>query len=162
MKSTLTLPAALTLSLAALALPGFAQDQDDDKEIRLDDCPAAVKTAIEANLNGASVEEIERVTRAGVVQYHIDAQTEAKDDVQLHFGEDGTLLKREADLKLDAAPEAVRAAVAAIGGTVEDLDEVTEGDQVTYHADIQTADNRDWDLVFSANGDELSRAEDKD
>lgn len=77
----------------ALALPAFAADEE--KEVDLKDCPAAVQKTIKDAAADGKVIEVERIVRKdGSVIFEADIKRTDGRKVEVQVAEDGTLLKK--------------------------------------------------------------------
>ena len=83
---------AETVSLGVAA----SSRTDDDEAVTLAQCPAAVRTTIEAHLNGGSIVELERTTDHGEVLYEVDVRG-ADGVAEFDVAEDGTFRGYEED-----------------------------------------------------------------
>jgi uncharacterized membrane protein YkoI len=155
MKAT-SIVSLAALAAIATATPAAARD------VALSDCPEAVRSTIEAHARGGRVEEVEQVRVRGALVYIADVELKGGADLHLHVSPAGALVKTVEDLRQADAPEAVRAALRQLGGRVDDLDKVTTGGTVTYHAEIDRPGQADLDVVVSADGRELRQTEDRD
>ncbi|WP_193211199.1 hypothetical protein [Luteolibacter marinus] len=131
-------------------------------EPKVADCPPAVRGTIEANTRGGTVDEVERFTVGASELYVAEIEGPRGRDIELHITADGGLLKTVEDIRLAAAPEAVRIAVAAMEGTVDDVDKVTVGKAVTYHIELDRAGAPDLEVVLSPDGKVVRQAEEMD
>lgn len=148
----------LTAGLFSLAFvaPALA------REIKLTDCPQPVQSAITSNTRDGRVDEIEMVQIQGKTVYIAEIDLKGEVDLNLHVSSDGKLVKTVEDIRLSAAPEAVRSALKALGGHVDDIDMITVGSTVTYDADVERHGQPDLDVVVSAEGKIIRQTEDRD
>jgi len=79
--------------LAAFMLLAWPASSPAD-EVSIDQVPPAVRAAIERELRGGKLEEIERETRNGRTVYEVEFKRDGKDR-EIHVAEDGTVLKRD-------------------------------------------------------------------
>lgn len=153
--SSSALLAAGLFSLAFVA-PALA------REIKLTDCPQPVQSAVTSNARDGRVDEIEMVQIEGKTVYIAEIDLKGDVDLNLHVAPDGKLVKTVEDIRLSAAPEAVRSALKALGGHVDDLDLITAGSTVTYDADVERHGQADLDVIVSADGKIIRQTEDRD
>lgn len=145
-------PRLLLSAVSALILPLSAADT-----IELADCPPAVRATIDANLQGGTLEDIEQDTRKDAIVYDADVVLGENDVLELRIAEDGTLQETRRKIELDAAPEAVAAAVRGLGGQFESLREIHWGDQVRYRAVVVAENGDKANVEFADDGTELNR-----
>lgn len=153
--SSSSILAAGLFSLAFVA-PALA------REIKLTDCPQPVQSAINSNARDGRVDEVEMVQFQGNTVYIAEVDLKGDVDLNLHVAPDGKLIKTVEDIRLSAAPEAVRTALKALGGHVDDIDLITTGSTVTYDADVERHGEPDLDVIVSAEGKIIRQTEDRD
>ncbi|MCW1885575.1 hypothetical protein OKA04_12620 [Luteolibacter flavescens] len=144
--------------LAALALIAPAASRD----IRLADCPEPVRNVIQSNARDCKIEEVEVFQREGKTIYIAEVDLKGGIDLNLYVSAEGALLKTKEDIRLADAPEAVRTTLQGLGGRVDDLDKITEGETVTYDADIERHGQPDLDVIVAADGKVVRQTEDRD
>jgi uncharacterized membrane protein YkoI len=152
----------LTQSLIALSLSAFSFADDD---ISLHQCPPAVQDAIQKNLRGGKLDDIEKKHYGDRSTYVAEVELPGRDDnndLELHIAEDGRLLKSIEDIDLKDTPPAVRDALRNFGGKVDDVDRVEMDGQVTYHAEIDRNNDDDLDVVVAADGKVIRETRDDD
>jgi uncharacterized membrane protein YkoI len=133
-------------------------------DVRLADCPAAVRATIQENQRDGRVDEVEMYQIEGKSLYVAEVDLPNHRDLKIHVRADGSLLKTREDSALAEVPEAVRQAASARlgGGTVDDVDKETVGKTVTYHIEVDRKGAADVDLVIAEDGKILSETEDYD
>lgn len=144
------------LAAVALIAPAAARD------IRLADCPDPVRKTIEANARDGKIEEVEMIERQGKTTYIADIDLKGGLDLNLYISAEGTLIKTSEDIRLADAPEAVRTTLQGLGGRVDDIDKITEGNTVTYDADVDRHGQADLDVIVSTDGKIVRQTEDRD
>lgn len=152
----------LTHSLIALSLSAFSFADDD---ISLNQCPPAVQETIQKNLRGGKLDGIEKKHYGDRSIYVADIDLPGLTDdneLELHIAEDGKLLKSVEDIDLKNVPAAVRDALNAFGGKVDDLDRVETDGKVTYHAEIDREKDHDLDVVVTEDGKVIRETRDDD
>ena len=80
-------------------VPGEAEPVDDgeqEREVTIDEVPAAVRETILREAGDNKIEEIEEETENGVVTYEAEWHEGGK-EVEIKVAADGTLLKKEID-----------------------------------------------------------------
>ncbi len=78
------------------ALDRASASIEDEMVVTLDAVPAAVRATIDAQLNGGTIDEIERSEKDGAVRYEVDIE-HTDGDFELVIAADGTLLGRAID-----------------------------------------------------------------
>lgn len=91
---------ALCFALATVC----AAEKDDDQKVTLDQCPTAVQKTLNEQAKGGTIDEIEKETEDGKVIYSAEITKDGK-TYDVEVGEDGTLIKSEADDEDDDASE---------------------------------------------------------
>lgn len=147
---------AIPIFLVLLCTPAFA---DDDDDLRLNQCPAAVQATIQEHSRGARIDDIDRIGIEGNVIYRAEIDLPNDQDLKLYISGNGALLKTLEEITLTEAPEAVRRVAQQQGGTIDDVARETKGQAVTYHVEIDRRGQPDLDLVLGADGAILSRTE---
>ena len=74
---------------------GYYEQPKTEEVVTVQQIPAPVRTVIERESAGGVVEEIQKETKAGKVQYDADI-IKAGHKIGLEIGEDGTILERKA------------------------------------------------------------------
>ena len=118
------------LAFTVLLLAAGVQAEEDEKQVTIEQVPAAVKAAIETLAGTGTVKEIEEEKESGKVIYSVEIVQDGK-EVEHEIGADGAVLKTEADdddddekadeeeeqeIAIDALPQPVRAAFANVAG----------------------------------------------
>lgn len=128
----------------------------DELELTLEQCPPAVSKAITENLNGAKLDEIEKITIGGRSIYVVEADLRQGRDLEFHLEASGNLIKWSADTRLKDVPKAVQDKITHFGGKLDDLERVKEKGRETFHAEIKKG-NTEYKIVLNTKGEELSR-----
>jgi uncharacterized membrane protein YkoI len=80
----------------ALALPAHADGKKKKEEVKLADCPAAVRQTIKDNAAGGEILEVEKATKKdGTVVYEAEVKKADGKKVDVKVAADGKLLKVE-------------------------------------------------------------------
>ncbi len=85
------LPGVLVL-FAALGM-GLADDEDNEKTLKLSDCPKAVQKTLKREAHGSELEEISKEEEDGKTVYEAEAEIDGK-DYEIEVAADGTLLSK--------------------------------------------------------------------
>jgi len=151
----LGIPSCFFLALACHSMAG---------EIRLDDCPEAVRATVRQHERQGRVDEVKSYDIQGRVLYVVEVDLPTKRELKLHISPDGTLVKMSEEISLEELPDTVRAMVVekSAGGTLDDVEKETVGKIVTYRVEIERKKMPDVDLVLDAAGGILSETEEAD
>jgi uncharacterized membrane protein YkoI len=125
---------ALGIAVAVLAVTTIGAASE--KKVQMNDLPPAVRSAIEAETKDSTVKGVSREVENGKTMYEAETVRNGHSR-DLLFDATGAVVEVEEELALDKAPEAVKAALAAHGGTILTLESVTKGSTVTYEAQVQ-------------------------
>lgn len=150
-----------TFAALAIAAP-LATAQTERRELRLEDCPPAVRSTIETNARGGRVEEVDHISIDGKEIYIAEVELPKDRDLKVYVSGTGTLAKTLEDITLAEAPEAVQQAARGLGGSVDDVDKEIAGGKTSYHVEIDRHGERDLDVVIAEDGTILSRTEEAD
>lgn len=133
-------------------------------EIRLTDCPPAVRSAIEKNSRGGVIDEIESYTVEDRRLFIADIELAGDRDLKLHVSADGVLLKTTEEITMTEMPAAVKstAETRAAGEQIDDVKMITEKKIVIYLVEIDRKAAADIKLEISVDGKILRETEDLD
>lgn len=147
-----------TLVFCALVAPAGAKD------VKLADCPPAVRATIEGNKRDGRIDEVDRYLIEGKTLYVAEVDLPGDRDLKIHVGADGGLLKTREDIALAEIPAAVNRVVTdkLADGKVDDVDKEIAGKTVTYHVEIDRKADADLKLVLAEDGKVLSETEEID
>lgn len=127
-------------------------------EIRLEDCPAAVQQAIQANSRDGRVDDIE-LSPDGMT-YEVEINLPRLRDRELRIAADGVVVEAIEDIDLTEAQEPVRRTVegeTTAGARLEEFERKTTSGTTVFLAEIDLPDNRDLYLEVSDKGSILNR-----
>jgi len=113
--------------------------------------PQPVRAAVQKAFGSAKVVGVDEEKEEGKVVYEVKVKQEGH-IVELSVHADGTVVSEERAMKFEEAPSFVRNAITAAGGTVESVEQVTEGGVVTFEAVVRKADKSRVELVIGADG----------
>jgi uncharacterized membrane protein YkoI len=88
---------------------GEAKEKAKAQKIALADLPAAVRAAIDKEIPGATIDQIEKETADGKVVYDVEAKLNGK-RVEMDLAGDGKVLTRQDEVPFASLPAAARAA----------------------------------------------------
>lgn len=148
----------ITLALTS----GLACADDAGREIRLADCPPAVRAMIDANDRDGRLDEIERIAIGDRELYIAEVELAGDLDLTIHVRGDGTLVKTREDLPSDAYPAFAQGLANDRGGRLDDIDKETADGKTTYLVEIDRREQPDLDLVTDESGKVLSETENHD
>jgi uncharacterized membrane protein YkoI len=138
----------------------LASAEDSKARKRLDTAPAAVRQTVNDNSRGGVLDDFDVITIDGKSIYI--AEIELPAELKIYVSENGSLLKTREDIPFSAAPEAVRKAVTALGGTVDETKLETSGKTSTYLIEIDRLGEPDLNVTVSPEGAVLNRHEEAD
>ncbi len=143
--------------LAALAVPHFVFAEEEDKPVKFADLPAAVAKAIKAAAGDAKLGKVALGDEDGTPAYETTWEAGGHKH-EIAVAKDGTVLSLEEIIKLDEAPEAVRAAIAKVAGanTVLEVEKVIAKGKTHYEAEIKKGSGKEV-VTFDAKGKVLER-----
>lgn len=191
-KWSTALIALLALALCCtLAAVSFAEKDDQDQKLTIEQLPPAVRATLEAQAQGNPIEDIEKETEDGVTFYSADI-IQGDKKIGVEIAEDGSLLnsepeaidsekeegkceenevdeeeKEEGDndvqVSLDQLPPAVQATLnqQAQGGTIGEIEKEDEDGAVVYEAEI-TKDGAEYDVKVAEDGSLINPKADND
>lgn len=121
-----------TLSLILLSLTALAA-----RNLKLDQLPAVVQSAVTAQTANAVVVGISKESEHGRILYEIETRVKGKVR-DLMIDEAGRVVSVEEEVELASVPEAARKAIEkrAAGSTIKIVEKITEGSTVGYEATI--------------------------
>ncbi|MBN2490080.1 MAG: PepSY-like domain-containing protein [Planctomycetes bacterium] len=151
------------LAAAVLASVGLTVLADDEEQVSLEQLPPAVRATIEKHAAGATLKEIEKETRNGVVTYEAEI---VRDGVtyELKVAADGKFLAMEAEgqevedgekkIALEEAPPAVQAAIRKVVGEhpIKEVLCETHGGIMAYEAEYEV-DGLEHSVTCAASGE---------
>ncbi len=147
---------AILTSCVAMLAPSPKLFADDDT-VNLAAYPTAVQQAIQANLQGGKLDEIKTVRIDGRTLYKVEVDLKRDRDLNLYIGGDGQIMKTRKEIALSAAPKVVRDAAKAVGGKIEEIEEVVSQGTTTYLVELEQAGDREIIVEFSETGAILSQ-----
>jgi hypothetical protein len=167
---TLLLLPVLCCGQESTAPPAAAPDKPPliRRVASLDACPEAVRTAVKKNGHDKGLTEINVIETNGVKSYSFETGTEddgVDREINYFYSSEGVLQRTEKDIPLKTAPEAVQAVLAKLAGTtavVDDVEEVTAGEVITYKAELESNGGVDRKVIVSAAGDVIKLEEESD
>jgi uncharacterized membrane protein YkoI len=150
-------------SIAALAFTTMLASADiERREIRIEDCPAAVQATVRANARGGTIDDVDLIAIEGKQIYIAEVELPRDRDLKIYVSGNGALVKTREELSLREMPAFIRGAVREYGGTIDDVEKESAGGTVTYHVEIDRKGIPDIDVVLSAEGAVISETEEND
>lgn len=143
---------ALVFLVVALPFHSFAD------ETRLENCPAAVQSAIKSAATDGRIDDID--FRPARRIYDVEIDLGPGRERRLLITESGEVLETTEEIALTDAPEVVRRILETETGSADRLDSLerkTAGGTTTFLAEIDVAGGRDLHLEISDKGSILSR-----
>lgn len=151
----------LTALTVLIATTAFAA-ADDGSEVNLTDCPAPVRTTIEAHARDGRIDEIEHHAIGDQALYIAEVDLPKDLDLKIHVRGNGILVKTIEDISHADAPGFLNELATKRQGRLEDIEKEISGDETTWHVEIDRAGQPDLNLVVDAQGNLLRESEDKD
>jgi uncharacterized membrane protein YkoI len=123
---------------------------DSTRNVQLNQVPPEARKAIETQLAGAKITDIERDDDDGSFTVSYKSKTGKERDFTV--GEDGTLMSVE--VTLDEAPIPVQRTIKAqVGaGTIENVEKSFEDDEITYDVDMKSKDGVERSFSVALDG----------
>jgi uncharacterized membrane protein YkoI len=148
---------AMAAGMATLAAAGGHEDL-----VTLAQTPPAVQLTIQQHATALDIKKIDMEIEDGQVVYSVEIVKDGK-ETELEVAADGTLMEADEEMALEAAPEAVRTALAAQAGKVIEISKWTEAGVVQYEATLEQ-NGKERELVLAADGQITAKndAEDED
>jgi len=125
-------------------------------EVELEETPAAVRKTIQAELNGGSLNSIDKNLDDTDLSYDVSGTDKNGKETDFTVDDDGTLSSREVDLS--QTPDAVQKTIAAQlnGGKVDTIDEESD-DETNFDVTVATADGPKTSFTVAADGRLISK-----
>ncbi len=148
--------------LATVAATGWANDDDDEDRVSIDQVPAAVKATILKEAKGGTVKEIERETEKGKTIYEAEIIIDGR-KIEIEVAADGTLLEREEEISLDQVPAAVKATILkeAKGAAITEVEKESSKGKTFYEAEWVVG-GKEVEIKVAADGTLLGREVEED
>lgn len=149
-------------SIAALCLTSSLAYADLDKEVRLDDCPEAVRKTIVENSRDGKIDDISLIAIEDQQIFIAEVDLARDIDLKVFVAQDGKLVKTREDVRDDEIPSFVIDFVKTLSGRVDDVEKEVSGEIVTYHVDVDRSGQPDLEVVFDAEGKVVEQTEEVD
>lgn len=127
-------------SLVAVMLAGTNGAAQSEKKIQKKDLPAAVQTAMQGEIAGATVKGYAKEIEGGRTFYEVET-TKNGHGRDLLFDASGNLAEVEEEIAVDTLPAVVRSALEAHGKLVK-VESVTKGKTMIYEGHIEKGGKR--------------------
>jgi hypothetical protein len=163
----LTMVAGVLLAATALA---------KEVEVKLSDCPAAVRKTLEREAQGAKIDKVEKEAEDGETTYEADAKIDGA-AYEITVAEDGTLLEKsldgadddeekeadEVEVKLADCPAAVQKTLKREAGeaAVDSAFKENEGKKTCFEFDVKI-DGKPYEIKIAEDGKLISKVLDDD
>ena len=138
-----------TVVLVAIVLLGAGRASATEHKVQMKDLPPAVRTAVEAETQGATIKGLSKEVEGGKTFYEAETIRDGKSR-DLLFDASGKLVEVEETIAFDAAPAPVRTALAGRGKVLR-MESGTKGGVVTYEAHVQK-NGKTSEIALDANG----------
>lgn len=150
-----------TLSVLALTT-ALASAGIERAELRIEECPAAVQTTVEAHARGGVIDEVDLIAIEGKEIYIAEVELPRDRDLKIYVSGNGSLVKTREELSLRELPAFIRDVTREYGGTLDDVEKEVADGQVTYHVEIDRKGMPDLDVVLNAEGGVIRETEEND
>lgn len=143
--------ALLAFVLAACSQGGILLSDD----LRLSECPEAVRATIRQNQRDGKVEEIKKVEVEGHALYLVEIDLKGFRELKLHISGTGSLRKSVEEIRQPDLPEPVKeSAKHVIHGLyrIGDIEKITEGEQIRYRIKAEHPGKPDILYLFDEDG----------
>jgi uncharacterized membrane protein YkoI len=126
-------------------------------EVTLTETPAAVQKTIQTELNGGSLDSIDKNLDDTDVSYEAEGTSKDGKDMDFTVDDDGTLSSLQVDLS--QTPDAVQKAITAQlnGGKVSEIDENFDDDGTNFDVTITTASGDETSFNLTIDGTMTSK-----
>jgi uncharacterized membrane protein YkoI len=140
------------LPVAAFLVAGAAFAQEDTKVVTLTDVPAPIQKAIQAQLNGSTIIEIDQVQAEGEVTYDVEVGTKDGGHGGFTLGADGKMQRLE--IALADAPAIVQKTIKAQMGadTLLSISKALDDGGMIYDVAVTMKDGQSRDFSVAADG----------
>ena len=162
MKTRETIASSLAAMAMAAGMATLAAAAGHEDLVTLAQTPGAVQLTIQQHATALDIKKIDMEIEDGQAVYSVEIVKNGK-EAELEVAADGTLVEADEEIALEAAPEAVRTALAAQAGKVIEISMLTEAGVVRYEATIEQ-NGEERELVLAADGQIIAKndAEDED
>lgn len=147
-------PLPTLTAFVALAVFLFAACGKDNS-VPVKDLPQAIKTYVEANYPGYTLDEAEKETDcSGATVYEVEIEQGEENELELTFDEEGNFLYAESEIGAADLPAAVVNSIATnyAGFTTEETDKLTLADGSTrYEAELKKG-STEKEVLFDSEG----------
>jgi uncharacterized membrane protein YkoI len=151
----------ITILLAATGMRIYA-DAPASREIRLEDCPAAVRETITRNSSGGRVDEVGHIRIGNHALYVAEVDLADGRDLDIHVDESGRLIETREDVTLAELTGPVRSAIQIIGGKPDDIERHVNDGVTSYHLEVERTGQPDLDVVIASDGRVIGQTEETD
>lgn len=154
---------ALAISLLALGLTAFTSGGPataKEEEVSIDSVPKAVLDAIRAKFPHAKLTDAEKEVEDGKTTYEVELEYKDQ-EYTVSATAEGKIIEIEREIEIKDLPKAVTDAIKKKfpGAKMEEAEEVTADEKMTYEVVIETAAKKDIELTVDASGKILEEEE---
>jgi uncharacterized membrane protein YkoI len=142
----------VAILVSGLLVAGATFAQEQVKVVALADVPAPVQKAIQAQLKGATITEIDLIEENGEVSYDVAVSTKDGQSGGFTLGADGKMQRLE--IALADAPAVVQKAIKAQLGadTLVSIEKTLDDEGLTYDVSAVMKNGQDRDFSISPDG----------
>ena len=145
----------LAMSVVVGVLSGMAAAADEAKEekVPLDKVPKAVLKAVKGKFKGAKLVSAEKETADGKVVYEINLKVKDQ-TIEVSATPDGKIVSIEKTITLKDLPKPVAEALKSKypKADIKIVEEILQGEKVSYEVLLVTADKKTLEVVFDPKG----------
>jgi uncharacterized membrane protein YkoI len=124
-----------------------------EKKLKMEDLPPAVQSAVKEQTKSATLVGLAKETEKGQTLYEVETKVDGKTR-DMMLDKTGAIQSVEEEVDLDSIPAPAKAAIQkrAAGGTVEKVEKLTEGSNVSYEAAIKSKSGKKSEAAVNADG----------
>ena len=126
----------------------------DEDHIAVDQLPASVQATIKAQAPNATIKKAEKEIEQGKTVFEIELKRD-KYEIELEIAEDGTLIKSEEEIPVEALPTAILDSLKKQNLTPKEAERVQEGKRVFYEVKIKKSLLKEEKLYFDEKGNPI-------
>ena len=140
-----------TCWIGLFLLVGTLSGWADDDHIAADQLPAVVQATIKVKAPNATIKSAEKENEDGKTVFEIELER-GDFEIKLEIAEDGTLIKSEEEIPVDALPQAIHDALKKQNLTPKEAEYVQEGDRIYYEVEVKKGWFKKEKLCFDEMG----------
>jgi hypothetical protein len=125
-----------------------------ETKVKLEDLPAAVQHSLTEQTKTATIVGLTKEVEKGKTVYEVETKINGKTR-DLLLDASGSVIETEDEVGVDSIPASAKAAIlkrAGPGGTIQKVEKVTAGSNVSYEAAIRTRSGKSIEAGVNADG----------